>query len=83
MYEKQIEQIFCSTYNYSENVKRGTIFFCTESSVTFDKLLELSELLGTKAIDFYAGDASGGCPTCGPSKYYTIDVSGVDFERLP
>jgi hypothetical protein len=79
MFEDKIKEIFCDAYKYSEDKKRGTVYFYTESGVSFAKLLELSKVLGTIKIDFNTYKASG-CSTCGPDEYYEVSAYEVDFE---
>lgn len=47
------------------------------SGVTFDQMAEVSRLFQTKGINVSAFYDDSGCPTCGGSTEYTLEVSGA------
>jgi len=50
------------------------------SGVTFDQMAAVSALFDTKGINVSATYDDSGCPTCGGSTEYTLEVSGA---RVP
>lgn len=66
-------------YDYTESPKdRSLSFYLMGADMTYDKLTQLSNLLGTTKINFRGGSKEG-CPTCGPDYYGEVTAEDVRF----
>lgn len=63
----KIRKIFNNVENihyYNDYKKNHYVIIKCEDDITFDKLVQLSDLLKTKDIDLASNHTTGGCDTC-------------------
>ncbi|MDE2425655.1 MAG: hypothetical protein KGO96_07095 [Elusimicrobia bacterium] len=85
MFSDKIKKIFpelkklveyCDERDYIEIKVEGT-------EINFNKLFELSELLGTKNINLNHWKENDGCDTCGHGEKYIYSIVAKDIKWTP